>query len=306
MGVAIGIIIGLALVAFAVYAVYRGTRGAPPELTTSRPEPEVIRPRPTVAEFHVRGAEALVYFDVPLPAQEDKALTRLLLHEAVEVVREKRHTLPIDQVASVVAFGKSGTTSQKVGSVGLQTPGELPPPAPPPVMFKHVGPDPLASFAEAASHSPPSVSSSPREKGLTPAGSEVEISAQLQSGLRMQGVNPAEASAGDLVLGVLRLSGQTITEASSESGYQAYSASSPRGRTYVCVESLGDEDYPELSETMINRFMVDFAQSGHDRGLLVSDRFGPFLVHEKERREPRVHFITRGRLQQFVDSVSLG
>ena len=38
----------------------------------------------------------------------------------------------------------------------------------------------------------------------------------------------------------------------------------------------------------VTRFMVGFEQSGHNRGLLVSDKFGPFLVYEKERREPRV------------------
>ena len=38
---------------------------------------------------------------------------------------------------------------------------------------------------------------------------------------------------------------------------------------------------------------------------VVSDKFGPFLVYEKERREPWVHFITRERLQQFVDSLAL-
>ena len=51
--------------------------------------------------------------------------------------------------------------------------------------------------------------------------------------------------------------------------------------------------------------MIDFEQSGTDRGLLVSDKFGPYLVYEKEKREPRVHFITRERLQQFVDSLAL-
>jgi hypothetical protein len=40
--------------------------------------------------------------------------------------------------------------------------------------------------------------------------------------------------------------------------------------------------------------------------LLISDKFCPFIVYEKERREPRVHFITRERLQQFVDSLALG
>ena len=51
--------------------------------------------------------------------------------------------------------------------------------------------------------------------------------------------------------------------------------------------------------------MVRFEQSGTERGLLVSDKFCPFIVYEKERREPRVRFLTRERLQQFIDSLAL-
>ncbi len=46
--------------------------------------------------------------------------------------------------------------------------------------------------------------------------------------------------------------------------------------------------------------------SGADRGLMVSDKFGPFEVYERERREPRVRFVTRERLQGFVDALTVG
>ena len=96
-----------------------------------------------------------------------------------------------------------------------------------------------------------------------------------------------------------------MTGPTAGEGHEAWVASNPSGRTFVFVDPLGDSDYPEVSERAINRFMVAFEQSGNERGLLVSDKFGPFLVYEKERREPRVHFITRERLQQFIDSLAL-
>ena len=39
--------------------------------------------------------------------------------------------------------------------------------------------------------------------------------------------------------------------------------------------------------------------------MLVTEKYGPFMVYDKERREPRVRFITRERLQTFVDGFSL-
>jgi hypothetical protein len=143
------------------------------------------------------------------------------------------------------------------------------------------------------------------DEGIGPAGADLELPAQIGSGLRLQGIDPENAAAGELVLALLRLSGFTVSAPKPAEGYETYTASNPAGRTFIWVDSLAEGDYPELDEPMINRFMVDFGQSGHDRGLLVSDKFGPFLVYERERREPRVHFITRERLQQFVDSLAL-
>jgi hypothetical protein len=305
MGAVIGIIIFLAIVAAIAYFVFRGARALPSEIGASKGVSEPVRPVPPVAEFHVKGEAANVYFNVPLPDGADRVLERLLLHEAVEVVREKRHTLPIDQVARVVAYGKSGSEYAKVGEVGLETPGTLPPPAPPPTVFKHAGPDPLAAFGGSSGGPAPGVAAAVPDEGIGPAGADLELPAQIGSGLRLQGIDPENAAAGELVLALLRLSGFTVSAPKPAEGYETYTASNPAGRTFIWVDSLAEGDYPELDEPMINRFMVDFGQSGHDRGLLVSDKFGPFLVYERERREPRVHFITRERLQQFVDSLAL-
>ena len=55
----------------------------------------------------------------------------------------------------------------------------------------------------------------------------------------------------------------------------------------------------------MRQFVVEFVNSGADRGLLISDKFSPFEVYEREKREPRIRFVTRERLQKFVDALSL-
>ena len=211
MGTAIGIIIFLAVVAAVVYFVFRGARSLPPEIGATKGVAGPVRPVPPVAEFHVKGDAANVYFDVPLPNEADAVLEKLLGHEAVEVVREKLHTLPIDQVETVVAYGKRGSEYAKVGSVGLETPGTLPPPAPPPTVFKQVGPDPLAAFGGSSGGAAPGVAAAVPEEGIGPAGADLELPAQIGSGLRLQGLVPEDATAGELVLALLRLSGFTVS-----------------------------------------------------------------------------------------------
>lgn len=306
MGTVVGIILAVAVVAGLAYVAWNAARSSRPAEGASAATAEHRRPGAPVAEFHVKGDEASVYFDVPLPGADDPVLEQLLVHEAIEVVREKRHSLPIDQVSRVVAYGKSGTDFAKVGERSLETPGTLPPPAPPPVVFKQAGPNPLAAFSGAPSGAPPGVTPATPEEGVGPAGADLKISSQLESGLRLQGVDPASATAGEVVLGLLRLGGYSVSPPTAKEGYESYVATSPSGRTFVFVDPLQAGDYPELNEKLISRFMVDFEQSGANNGLLVSDKFGPFAVYEKERREPRVRFITRERLQQFVDSLALG
>lgn len=305
MGLAIGIVVALVVVVIVVALVATRDRTGKAGATASprsRAAAEDTRPRPPVAEFHVRGEEAQVFFDVPLPDGEDDVLKSLLVHEAIEVVREKRHSLPIDQATRVVAYGKRGSEFDKVGSVVLETPGTLPPPAAPPTVFKSMGPDPLAAFSEADTATIPRAAARvSSDKALEPAGADVRLPSSVEAGLRLQGVEPGSASAGDLVLGLLRMSGYSVTESAPDRAV----AVNPTGRTYIHIDRLEAGAYPELDESVVNRFMIEFGSSGQDRGLLISDRFGPYVVYEKEKREPRVRFITRERLQHFIDSLSV-
>jgi len=62
----------------------------------------------------------------------------------------------------------------------------------------------------------------------------------------------------------------------------------------------------EVEESVIRRFLADFATSGADRGMLLSEKYAPFSIHEIENRQPKVRFITRERIQRFIDGMALG
>ena len=264
------------------------------------------RLRPPYREFHVRGTEALVYFDAPVPAGgADSALQDLLVKEAVEVVREKRsHELPIDDVTTVRAFGRRDHQDVEVGSVSLETPGQLPAIDIPPLAphASQVTYDPLAHLAEQQFSMTPGTEAQPADVGLKSLASELTLTTNTAAGLRAQGVDPASMSATDLTLGLLRLGGYTVSPGGEGNSYIAARGGN---RTYLVVVDHEAGDYPELGEQTINEFMVRFATSNTARGMLVTDKYSPFMIYDKERREPRVRFITRERLQAFVDSFSM-
>ncbi len=264
------------------------------------------RLRPPYREFHVRGDEALVYFDAPVPVGgADSVLKDLLVKEAVEVVREKRsHELPIDDVTTVRAFGRRDHEDVEVGSVSLETPGQLPAIDIPPLAphASQVTFDPLGHLAEQQFSMTPGTAAQPADAGLKPLASELTLTANTEAGLRAQAVDPASMTATDMTLGLLRLGGYTVTPGGKDGAYVAARGGT---RTFLVVVNHEAGEYPELEEKTINEFMVSFATSNAVRGMLVTDKYGPFLVYDKERREPRVRFITRERLQAFVDSFSM-
>ncbi len=303
VGVIVGVIILALVIAVIVAGIQQGwftQAGTAPEAGTL----DASRPRPPVAEFHVRDQDALVYFDVPLPeGPPDDVLRDLLLHEAVEVVREKRHDLPISQVTKVVAHGKRGGEPAAVGEVRLETPGELPPPVMPghAAHASRVSLD-LSSALASSPAAQPGVAAPRPEQRLGPVGGELRLTGALEAGLRAQGLDPAEATAGDLVVAILRMTGHTVAAGPSADTMYATKGGE---RTLVRIVDHLPDSHPELSEKEINRFMVDFGSSGASRGLLVTDKYSPFMVYERERREKRVRFMSRERLQHFVDAVAV-
>ncbi len=301
----IAVVVVVAAVVIAALAMRRRSSG-PSAGDTKAETPGVTRLRPKVAEFHVRGEHALVLFDVPLPAGDvDQVLRDILVHEGVEVVREKRHDLPISQVTRVVVMAKRDGESVEVGSLKLEEPGELPPPVVP-EFHKHAtrgGFDPVAQIDAGLPTHAPDLADVKRGESLRPLAEEIRLAANVEAGLRAQGLDPAEMSAGDLVVGVLRLAGYAVRQGAASDVFLATRAGET---TFVQTVDHKRGDYPELDEDDIDRFVFAFAGSGAQHGLLATEKYAPFQIYEREKREPRIRFLSRERLQQFVDGIAVG
>ena len=259
---------------------------------------------PKVSDFHVSDGVAQVRFEVPLPSGDvDAVLADLLIREAVEVVREKRHTLPISDVHSVVALGRRGGEWIEVGRVALDTPGVLPPPMIP-ELLPHASRPGFDAFDRMSDlpENPPSLAHHSSTETLSPIGPELRLANTVEAGLRAQGLDPESTDACALVLGVMRLAGYTVVERSADT-FEAMRAGQ---RIFLRTVGHGASDHPELAEPDIDRFVVGFMSSGSDRGLLITEKFSPFEVYDRERREPRMRFITRERMQAFVDALAMG
>ena len=261
--------------------------------------------RAPLASFHVEGEQARVTFDVPLPEEDDEVLNDLLLAEAVEVVRERRQTLPIDDVNEIVVYAGEGEP-QLVGSTKLPAKGELPPPeVRAGLSLTNVAHDPFAApFEERSDHSVVygTKSDVPPDE-LPPLREEIRIPKGLERGLRATGVDPDQMTGPDFVLSLLKMFGYGVTEQAQPHSYIAVKG----GQSfYVLTDAYDKGDYPELDESIIRRFLVDFQSSGADRGILISDKYSPYMIHEIEGHQPKVRFITRERVQSFVDSMALG
>jgi hypothetical protein len=288
------IIAAIVAVAVAVYFLTLASRGG------RSVTPDFTKP-PAVADFHVRDDTALVLFDVKVAGELDEHFASVLTAQALEIVREKQHHLPIAQVTKVVAQGRRNGESVEVGRVKLETPGELPPPLA--VEAPHartVANDPLAAYSETLSGPAPTTAGVSRVSELGPAGSDLVLPTSVVLSLSERGFDVLSMTAGDLALELLEMAGYTITPDRKPDCYSAVRGGS---RTYLCNVGLGD--YPEIESRHINAFVVDFLASKADRGLLISDRYGPFEVYDREKREPRVRFVTRERLQSFVDALTI-
>jgi len=298
--------IAFLLFLFGMYQKRRTTQ-LKADLAESQPDSLLAteRPRPKVAEFHVKGDEAHVRFDVPLASDgADDILSELLMAEAIEVVREKQHSLPIDGVSRVVVLAGRGPQPIEVGRVELPTRGELPPPATivPSLTIGHLGLDPMEKqFESGHDVTQPEAVSRPSADELGPISDELRLPKAIDFGLRGQGIDPATMTSGELVRGLLVAFGYSIERINPLS----FAATKAGARTYVLEVPHEEGGHPELDESVAKSFMFEFLQSKADRGMLVSDKFCPYAAYEMERNEPRIQFVTRERLQNFVDAAAL-
>ncbi len=300
--VIVGVVAVVALVVVVFLLARRRPRSGAPAAAKPTVTVESGRLRPAVAEFHVAGGSARVHFEVPLPAEgADEVLAELLGREAVEVVREKRHTLPLGELIRVVALGRRGTEWAEVTSIGLATPGELPPPMLP-ELIPHASQRDFDPFDRMSGlpESAPGLAGESRTERLERLA--LRLPGPAQTAMRAQGIDPARVDAPTAVLALMRSAGYVVTPTTAGT----FRADRAGQTTLIRVVGHTPGDYPELEDAEIRRFVVDFAASGQGRGLLLSEKWAPFEIHERERRDPRVRFVTRERLQAFADALAIG
>ncbi|HEY4606512.1 MAG TPA: hypothetical protein VIH55_02600 [Acidimicrobiia bacterium] len=307
--------VGLALVALIVLAVIATSlrrqrkRAAGVDLDdkswlrAAPVEPEAAVRTAPVRDFHVHGTEARVSFDVPLSDEEDPVLYELLVDEAVEVVREKRHTLPISDVTEIVVYAGRDTV-REVGRTRLPSPGQLPPPIDTDVFnLTHIARDPFASQFEVDHSISYETAMRVPEDELRPIREQLKVPMGLDRGLRARGVDPDAVSGPEFILGLLELFGYKVV---SQGEPGVYMASKDKVDTFIRTEIHGAGQHPELDESVIRKFVVEFGTSGASRGMLISDKYGPFMTHDIEDSDKRIRFVTRERTQAFIDSMALG
>jgi hypothetical protein len=266
-------------------------------------------------DFHVHDTVASIYYNVPLPEGDvDEHLKDLLCHDASLVLHDKRASgLPIDHVVSASVFGRRGDEFVEIGVMELEEPGVIPEIAVP-ELIPHAsmgGYDPLAHLGEQEFDVQPGVAGRESEEGLGSFLDEITIARSVEVQLRGVGVDPSNASLEDLALSLLKIGGYEVDldragVSTVDSGTaELYTARKAGSETLVVIVPHAEGEHPELLERIVNTFVVEVAQTNPQRALLITDKFGPYLVYEKERSDPRCRFITRERLQAFVDSFAL-
>lgn len=296
------IVVAVIAAAIVVAAIVLNRRSAADFQDSEAPSSDRMGPK--VSDFHMREGVASVFFDVPLADGDiDDILQDLLIREAVEVVRDKRHSLPLGEVHRVVALGKRDGGWLEVGSITLDTPGELPPPLVP-ELLPHASREGFDLFENMAGlpAQAPGLAAEKKTEGLEPIGPTLTLPRKVEAGIRAPGLDPASTEACDLALGVMRLAGYRLNERSMDT----LDATLSGQRVFVRTVPHEAGDHPELPSSDVGRFVADFVTSGADRGLLLTEKYSPFEIYERERREPRMRFITRERFQDFVDALSMG
>jgi hypothetical protein len=137
---------------------------------------------------------------------------------------------------------------------------------------------------------------------LGPIGKELRIPAGLERGLRTRGIDPTTASGPESILALLEMFGYEVHPQVDGT----FVAIKDNQRTFIRAEPHAPGSYPEIDEQLIQKFIVEFGTAGAARGLFISDKLGPFMIHDVEATNPRIRFITRDRIQRFIDSMALG
>lgn len=256
-------------------------------------------------EFHVVDHEIVIDFDVPLSHHgDDEVLTDLLTHHAMEIIRDRRNRgQPLEGIPVARVRARRDGSPVEVAAVELEA-HEIPEIDLPDLVPRRAtaGYDLLARLGEGEETDMLSLSSRRSGDSLAPLGDEIRLTVGLGAGLRSLGIDPESMTMAEFAPGLLRLAGYRLSERDDGS----YLALGEGSSTYVEVVEHQPGDYPELSESRVSSFLFAYAGARADHGLLMTDKYGPYGIYAKERANPHCHFITRERLQSFVDRIAIG
>jgi hypothetical protein len=268
--------------------------------------------RPEVTDFHVKGDTAAMVFNVPLGESEaGQHLVDLLTAAGVEHMRELvEDGLPLDGVARVTVSAMRNGTPEQIGTFELPEVGMLPSTTDMPVL-QAVEHDPVAVLAAVVADE--SVTSAPTSTGtLEPVSSFLELTGPCEARLRAAGVDTSTMSHSDLCHGLLRIGGYVINDATPQASLasapdaEVFSVTRAGQRLQIVVLSHVEGDYPEVDDRVLAELAILAASPNVDKVMLVTDKFSPYSMYDREKRSDSVVFVTRERLQAFVDSFGLG
>lgn len=265
------------------------------------------RPLPEVQEFHVKGDTASVRFSVPLGASgASEQLTALLSAAAVEHVRGLvRDGLPLEEVKHITVLAMSSGDPQVVVTVHLPSVGVLPDVNM--AVLSEASGDPIAAVQKIVADSEVATGTS-GSTALEALSEFVVLSDETEAHLRSAGVDPDSMSLSDLVLGLLRSAGYHVGSSASNLSTslagrgEVYDITNNGRKNVLAILPHVDGSHPELDDSVLALLAVEVAQSNPAQAILVTDKYSPYSMYEREKREKRCVFVTRERLQAFVDS----
>lgn len=292
------LIVVAVVVAVALYL--RSRRGAQSSSTVSARDLGEV-------DFKVVGSTAHVYFDTQIPeAGADDVLKSLMGREAMRVFQDKAAHLPLGEVRRVKAHGRRAGQPVEVATVPITAPAEMD------RLDAPKGDDViLAGQVTAESHDPLAVlhdmelgrsgGYSGGADELAPLSEELQIPAKVIEAVAGPGGTILGMRLEDFITGLLKASGYEVVEKADGT-----KRATKHGITsYLEFVEHVPGSHPELDERAIDGFIMKFMSSRADRAMLFTAKYGPYAIYEKERRNDKVKFMTRERLQAFVDSVAM-
>ena len=309
----VAVVIVFVVIAMAVIAILIGGMkafGQSAERSAARTSLPPKRVEPLVTDFHVNGDTAKALFSVPLgDGPPGEHLTDLLGSRAIEYVRRRTADgLPLDGLRHIEVSAMRGDSAEVVCTVDLPEVGVLPDAVE--SVLVEPSHDPIAAVAAVVADSSV-VAQTQSTQALTPVASFVVLSGPTEAHLRSIGVDPETMSLEELVIGLLRVGGYQVSDGKEGFSLGAdetaaiFSLQRSGQTTVLAILEHVDGTHPELEEKVLSRFAVGVAQTNPDVAILVTDKYSPYAMYAREKRDKRLVFITRERLQAFVDSFGI-